>query len=188
MALTISAVSGSIDVRRLAPGDVDLIGEIDRSEHVDRLYSVEDHQLAGRPVDLDVPPWSREGTGEHSVGNLVDHFRPIAEAGATVLGAYDGNEFLGIALVDGRFEPGMAWLGLLHVSRPHRRRGVASALWAAAVEIGRRAGARSMYVSATPSGSAVGFYLERGCDLADPPHPDLLAEEPEDIHFVCSIG
>jgi len=81
----------------------------------------------------------------------------------------------------------LAWLALLHVGRPHRRRGVASALWTAAEQVALEAGAEAMYVSATPSDSAVGFYLSRGCRLADPPHPDLLAEEPEDIHFVCPI-
>jgi hypothetical protein len=44
-----------------------------------------------------------------------------------------------------------------------------------------------MYVSATPTGSAVGFYLGRGCRLADPVHPDLFAQEPEDIHLVCPL-
>ena len=43
-------------------------------------------------------------------------------------------------------------------------------------------------MSATPTGSAVGFYLSRGCVLADPPHPQLFAEEPEDIHFVLPLG
>jgi hypothetical protein len=45
-----------------------------------------------------------------------------------------------------------------------------------------------MYVSATPTGSAVGFYLSRGCHLADPPHPALLASEPDDIHLVCPLA
>jgi len=44
-----------------------------------------------------------------------------------------------------------------------------------------------MYVSATPTGSAVGFYLSRGCELADPPHAELFALEPEDIHLVCEL-
>jgi len=49
------------------------------------------------------------------------------------------------------------------------------------------AGAESMYVSAVPTGSAVEFYLSRGCELANPVHPALYAEEPDDIHLVCSL-
>jgi hypothetical protein len=40
--------------------------------------------------------------------------------------------------------------------------------------------ATSIYVSAAPTGSAVGFYLNQGCQLADPVHPALFAKEPED--------
>ena len=57
----------------------------------------------------------------------------------------------------------------------------------AGLEIAAAAGAMSMYVSATPSGSAVGFYMSRGCQLAARPHPALFAKEPEDIHLICPI-
>jgi len=183
----ISSLDEPIEIRQLSSDEIRLIGGIDRSEHVDALYTVEDEQLVHRVVDFDVPPWSRDDIGEHSVGDLIDHFRPIVENGANLLGAFDRDEVLGLVIVDGSFEPPMAWLALLHVSRLHRRRGVASVLWTAAEQFAREAGAESMYVSATPSDSAVGFYLSRGCRLASPPHPDLLAEEPEDIHFVCPI-
>lgn len=183
----IDSVDESIEIRRLPSDKIRLIGDIDRSEHVSTLYATQDGDLTQRAADIDVPPWSQDDTGDHTVGGLIEHFRPIVDDGACLLGAFDGDVFLGLAIVDDSFEPGMAWLALLHVSRPHRRRGVASALWLAAERIAADAGAESMYVSATPSNSAVGFYLSRGCRLADPAHPDLLAEEPEDIHFVCTV-
>jgi predicted N-acetyltransferase YhbS len=85
------------------------------------------------------------------------------------------------------FEPGLAWLAFLHVSREARRQGAASALWQAASDDAVQSGAESLYVSATPTGSAVGFYLSRGCVLADPPHATLYALEPDDIHLVCHL-
>jgi hypothetical protein len=91
---------------------------------------------------------------------------------------------MGLATVEPRFEPGLAWLATLHVRRAHRRQGAASASWTAAVELAREAGANAMYVSATPTGSAVGFSLRCGCRLADPVHPKLFADEPDDIHLV----
>ncbi len=51
----------------------------------------------------------------------------------------------------------------------------------------RDAGAEAMYVSAVPTGSAVGFYLSKGCALADPVHPELFAAEPADVHLVYSL-
>lgn len=80
-----------------------------------------------------------------------------------------------------------AWDPNLHLSRPYRRKGVAQALWNVAVDIAVADGAESMYVSATPTGSAVGFYLRQGCRVAQPVHPELFAEEPEDIHLVCPL-
>jgi len=135
----------------------------------------------------EVPPWDPVGTGPFSVAAHIAFCEPLVARGADLLGAFHGDEFMGLAVVDGRFEPDRAWLAFLHVSRPHRRRGAASALWSAAVDIALGAGARSMYVSATPTGSAVGFYLSRGCTLADPVHPDLYAMEPDDIHLVCEL-
>ncbi len=180
---------GSVEVRVLGIGDIGVLAAIDRSEHVDAQYSVEDGRVVERPVSMaDIPPWDPVGDGPYSVAAKVAFCRQCLEAGAELLAAFEGVELLGVAVVDGRLQPGLAWLAFLHVSRPHRRRGVASALWDAAIDIATEAEARSMYVSATPTGSAVGFYLAQGCRLAHPVHPRLFAEEPDDIHLVVPIG
>ena len=180
----------SLEVRRLGIGDVGRITGIDRSEHVDVEYAVVDGHLIERPASFehaDIPPWNPVGAGPHSVAAHVAFCAPLVAGGAALLGAFQDDRMLGLAVVDGSFEPGLAWLAFLHVSRPDRRRGAASALWGAAVRNAAEAGADSMYVSATPTGSAVGFYLSRGCRLADPVHPALYASEPDDIHLVCSL-
>jgi GNAT superfamily N-acetyltransferase len=176
----------TVTVRELAPDDVGLVALVDRSEHVDVEYEVVDGELTERPVTMaDVPPWDPVGDGAYSVAAHVALCRDSVANGAQLLGTFDGDgELLGLAVVDADFEPPLAWLAFLHVSRPHRRRGVASALWAAAEDAARTAGATAMYVSATPTGSAVGFYLRQGCRLADPVHPALYANEPDDIHLV----
>jgi GNAT superfamily N-acetyltransferase len=178
-----------MQVRTLADIDHALVARIDRSEHVDVEYEVIDGRLVERPVTMaDIPPWDL-GTGHHSVTDKLDFCLARIAEGGIPLGAFDDGDdgVLGIAIVHPRFEPPLAWLSFLHVSRPHRRRGVARALWDAAADLAGGAGATSMYVSATPTGSAVGFYLSRGCVLADPVHPRLHAEEPEDIHLVCPL-
>ncbi len=183
------SVHDSLRIRRLSPTDMGLVSSIDRSEHQTIRYSLVAKRLTAEPIDYTVPAWDLTGDGEHSVAALIAFWAPVVERGAAFLGAFDNDEMIGFAIVDGDFEPDRAWLGALYVSRPHRRRGVASALWAAAVEVARNSGAPSMYVSATPSDSAVGFYLSRGCELAgDRVHPRLLALEPEDIHFVCPLS
>lgn len=179
----------ALHVRRLDPLDVRLVASIDRSEHVDVQYRVEAGRLVETPVEVvEIPPWDPIGSGEHSVASHRRFCAAVLADGGALLGAFDdAGEVMGIATVHPTFEPGLAWLATLHVSRPHRRRGAASALWAESVVLARHAGASSLYVSATPTGSAVGFYLGRGCRLARPVHPKLFADEPADVHLVCDL-
>ena len=46
--------------------------------------------------------------------------------------------------------------------------------------------ARGLYISATPSESALRF-IAQGARLAAPPDPDLLALEPEDVHLILAL-
>lgn len=72
----------------------------------------------------------------------------------------------GLAVVEPEFEPEMAWFAFMQVGRSHRRHGAATALWAETERVATASGSTSIYVSAMPSESAVGFYLSRGCVLA----------------------
>ncbi len=176
-----------IEIQALPADRLGIIAEIDRSEHVDTLFEARAGKLTSRAVDIEVPRWTAEGSGPGSVGGFVGSLEPVLERGATLLGAFDQEQAAGVAIVQERFEGDMAWLVFLHVSNAYRRQGVGSALWNAAVARARSAGSRSIYVSATPSASAVGFYLERGCKVARVPHRALHAEEPDDIHLIAAI-
>jgi ribosomal protein S18 acetylase RimI-like enzyme len=175
-------------VSRLPATDVSLVAAIDRSEHVDVEYRVIDGELRAFPAAItDIPAWDPVGTGPHSVAAEIAFCSSVVARGGVLVGAFDAERTVGLAIVDPAFEPLLAWLAFLHVSRPDRRRGAAQALWDVAVDIAVANGAESIYVSATPTESAVGFYLRQGCRLADPVHRDLLAAEPEDIHLACPL-
>jgi GNAT superfamily N-acetyltransferase len=166
-----------------------LIGAIDRSEHVDIEYVVEGGRLAERPVTMaEVPAWDPDDDGPHGVADKVRFAESVVdEHGGVVLASVDGDDVAGVVVVAPTFEPRLAWFAFLHVTRARRRSGVASALWSRSVELARGAGATQLYVSATPTGSAVGFYLSRGCRLAEPVHAQLFALEPEDIHLILDL-
>jgi GNAT superfamily N-acetyltransferase len=175
-------------VERLRSAEVDRVASIDRSEHVDLQYRVIDGELQQVPATItEVPAWDPWGSGPHSVAAETEFCTSALARGGVLLGALHAERTAGLAIIVPRFEPPMAWLAFLHVSRPDRRKGAAQALWSAAVEIALEAGATSIYVSATPTESAVGFYLRQGCRLAEPAHPDLFALEPDDIHLTCAI-
>jgi ribosomal protein S18 acetylase RimI-like enzyme len=175
-------------VSRLRAEDVSLVAAIDRAEHVDVQYIVVDGRLEQVPaVITEVPPWTPTGSGPHSVAAHIEFCRSAVARGGVLLGAFDAEQTAGLAIVNPSYAPPVAWLAFLHVSRPYRRRGAAQALWDAAVELSVADGAESIYVSATPTESAIGFYLRQGCQLARPVDPDLFAAEPEDIHLTCSL-
>jgi GNAT superfamily N-acetyltransferase len=177
-----------VEIRALPPGSFGLIAEIDRSERVGKAYTVAGGVLRSHKVDWNIPDWSPKGTGEHSVIHLEDTFRPVLDRGGVLLGAFDEETVLGLAVVEIHFEPGVTWLAFLHVGRPYRRRGVGSALWERTRLLAGEAGDERIYVSATPSESAVGFYLSRGCEPAAIPHPGLYTLEPDDIHLIAHLG
>ena len=175
-------------VSRLRPEDVSLVATIDRTEHVDVEYRVVDGVLQPIPAAItEVAAWDPTGSGPHSVTDKIAFCESVVARGGILLGAFDGENTAGLGIVHPAFEPPLAWLAFLHVSRPYRRRGAAQALWDVAADIAVANGAESIYVSATPTESAVGFYLRQGCRLADPVHPDLFAAEPEDVHLVRSL-
>jgi ribosomal protein S18 acetylase RimI-like enzyme len=163
------------------------IGEVDRSEHVTEEYAVRRGALERRDADLHVAPWSRAGDGEHSVRGRVAEWQPILAGGGTLIGAFDGEALAGFAIYRPRIADGVANLAALYVSQPHRRRGVGSQLTREVVRLARASGARRLYVSATPSGSAVGFYRSHGFTPTDRPDPVLFAKEPEDIHMILAL-
>jgi len=65
--------------------------------------------------------------------------------------------------------------------------GIARHLTQEMIAYARQDGADRVYVSATPSGSAVGFYRSQGFRLCPDPLPELFKLEPEDIHMVLEL-
>lgn len=181
---------GNIEVRLLSPSDIELLHRIDRTEQLEVEYRVENGKLVSSDSTLEVPPWDTTGSGDHSVSRLVAFCEPHLDEGAQLLGAFRAGAIVGMALVESTLRPEVGWLALLHVSNGQRRGGVGQALWRAAVSIVEDSGGETIYVSATPTGSAVQFYLKQGCRLAEADEivPELFDAEPDDIHLVCPLS
>ena len=176
-----------VDIGRLAKSDITRIAEIDRSEHVTLSYVYRDGKLETREVDWHVPRWFTDGRREHSVQALIDKSAPILDQGGVLFGALDGDVLAGLAILRHKLSDTMAQLALLHISRGCRRQGIATRLFQEACRLASEDGATELYVSATPSQSAVGFYLSQGCRLAEQVNDELYAEEPEDIHMIKTL-
>jgi len=176
-----------ITIRHMASSELDRIAEIDRSEHVTQEYSYRSGSLEERNVDVRVPTWFRSGNHEHSVQGNVNAWQPILDRGGTLVGAFDGDILVGFAIYQSHLEEGMANFSVLHVSRNYRRRGIGSLLAGEVARLARADGARRLYVSATPSGSAVEFYRSHGFEPTDEQNEALFALEPHDIHMILDL-
>ena len=177
-----------IAVRVLPAAELDRrVAEIDRSEHVTELYAYRDGALVKRDVDEQVPRWPLTGDPEHSVEAHLKAWRPILVRGGTLLGAFEGERLAGLAIYRPELEEGVADLAVLHVSRPYRRKGVAFLLTGEVARLARADGATRLYVSATPTSSAIGFYRRFGFVPTDAPNAEMHALEPEDIHMILEL-
>ncbi len=176
-----------VTIKQLEKSGIRRIAEIDRSEHVTLGYVYKDGKLETEKVDWRVPRWFSDSSHEFSVEAHIKKWAPIVEKGGVLLGALDGDLLVGFAILRHRLTQGMAQLVALFVSRNYRRRGIAEKLTAEISCLARKVGAKELYVSATPSESAVGFYESQGFELARQVNKELYALEPKDIHMIKTL-
>jgi GNAT superfamily N-acetyltransferase len=172
-------------IRQLPHDEIDTVWTIDRSEVIHRVYRLRQGVLVSEPAYCEASGWP-PGEVERVTPLLHDCHR----RGGGFYGMFEGEALVGAAVIDGeRIGPDRDWVALrfLYVSRSHRGKGIGSRLFQHARDMARRAGARRLYVSSTPTENTVDFYLRHGCEVASEPDPTLFALEPEDIHLICAL-
>jgi predicted N-acetyltransferase YhbS len=174
--------------RKMTEAELPKLADIDRSETVHVGFEFHDGDLVEMSVLWDIPNFFGQGDGDHTLTRQLDFCKRHLAAGAMMVGAFDDEALVGIGLLTPEVRPGLAQLAYLHVSAPHRREGIASSIAQRLLELARGLGAERVYVSATPSQSAVEFYKNVGFVPTAQPLPELYAQEPEDIHMVLQLG
>ena len=172
-----------VEIRRLARTELSLVGEIDRTEHIDLLYEQRGTELVERPGDWSASAWDADGHSEHSVEAKRDELEHYVDAGGIAFGAFMDGRLVGIGVVVPHLRPAVAQLAFLHVTQTRRAMGIGSRLSGELEQVARAAGDSSMVVSATPSANTVRFYKGRGFELMPQPLPELFEREPEDVHM-----
>lgn len=178
---------GEILYRWMQVEEVNRIAEIDRAERIRTGYIFEAGQLQRLKVKWDTPSFLVDGEGEHTVAHQIEFCRDHLERNGRMFGAFDGELLVGVGIVQNEIREGTAQLAYLHVSNGYRRQGIGSQITKELICEAKRAGAERLYVSATPSGSAVGFYRSHGFEPVDTPIPELFELEPEDIHMIREV-
>ena len=170
-----------ISYRILSREEIGKLVQIDRTETIENIYCIRDGKLSLKKERWDVKDWSAQER-QRRVAVLQKGY----DDGDTLFGAFDGPTLVGMSVFEphpvpsavGRFNLGGLW-----VSQKYRGRGIGRTLVQLVIDKAREAGAKTMYVSATPSESTVRFYMSIGFRLAVPVDPSMFEREPEDIHL-----
>jgi predicted N-acetyltransferase YhbS len=152
-------------IRELHRDEIEKIWTIDRGEVVENIYYLREGKLVLQPEYYDIKGWP-PGEQENYTRLLVDCF----DRGGTFLGAYNGEELVGVTILESKFigsAKDQLQLKFLHVSREQRKQGLGSKLFQITMERARELGAKRLYISATPSENTVNFYLNLGCILVE---------------------
>ena len=168
-----------MNIRPFKREELSRIAEVDVSEDGDRIYRNVEGKLVAEAETWHRPRWDVE-----ECRRRIAAFTTELDRGDAVLGAFDGDRLVGVASLRYRLTADMAQLVSLHVSQSHRRRGVGSGLANEIFRLAQASGVQWIYVSATPSASALGFYRRKGFELAEQVNEELFALEPEDIHMI----
>ncbi len=172
----------NIEIRRMRPEDADRLAEIDRSEVIEAICTIENGQEFWTEAGHECPTWD-----EQELTQLQDRFRHELQAGGAAYGAYDGERIAGFGVLGHRRlgeQQDMLAVDLMYVSRSYRRQGIGTRLMNVLSEEAASRGAKSLYISSTETASAVNFYRSFGSLDADEPDPELFAREPLDIHMI----
>jgi len=172
-------------IKELKKEYIGRIKEIDRSERVKLLYKYKEGSLKTEKVHLNVPRWN-----EQECAKRISHLSDELSNGGILIGAIDHNLLVGAAVLGSTFigeHLDEIQLVFLHVSKGYRRKGIATKLFNKVCKLAKDKGAKRLYISSTPSESAVGFYLSHGCKLAPKLNRELYQLEPEDIHMIKEL-
>ena len=171
-----------VSIRQMSSEELTWVEEIDVSESGHLLY----HFIEGK-IETKREAWHRGPRNAEAWGSYIERWKAILQRAGVALGAFDGKRLVGIAVLQYHLTERMAHLVALFVSKDSRRHGVAARLTQEVMRLAKAQGADQLYVSATPSESAIGFYLSQGFALAKQVHKELYALEPEDIHLLRQL-
>lgn len=168
----------TIVIRQLAREELSRTQEIDVSESGGIIYRYAHGELHSVAEEWHRPVWHAAEWEDTIKGWTVQLKWDV------MLGAFAAETLVGIASLRYGLTDTTAQFVSLYVSRQARRQGVATRLTYEIIRLAKERGVQELYVSATPSESAVGFYLRQGFRPTAQINKELYVLEPEDIHMV----
>lgn len=170
-----------IQFKKLTSKDLENVYDIDRSESVQRMYRIKGQRLESyedaHELSADPAFW----------GKPLAQWKDEVEAGATAFGAFDGDRMAGVAILKHGYRKAVDQIIALYVSAEYRLSGIAKSLYLEMEQAARAAGAKKLFVSTTPTGSAVGFYLSQGFQFDEGSACSTTGEQDYEIPMVKAL-
>ena len=170
-----------MEIRTLRRNEIEKVRSITRNEVVEQVYYFVNGGLVLRDEFYDMKGWNASEL-DRCISGIYD----IYDRNGVLLGAFVKDKLVGVSVLDSEFigkDMDQLQLYFHQVDSNYRRRGVGGRLFRSAMVRAKELGARSLYVSATPSKNTIGFYLHMGCRLASEVNSKLFELEPKDIHL-----
>lgn len=158
------------------------LGEIDRSETIDKVYEIDGGKLSETDVHYECSNWD-----EMELNQIKERFSFELRNGGIAIGAFAGELLAGFGVLGHKFMgPGLDQLqvDLMYVSRNFRKQGIGTTILQMISAEAKIKGANYLYISSTETGSAVSFYMRNGGKIAGIVDDDLFRKEPGDIHII----
>jgi ribosomal protein S18 acetylase RimI-like enzyme len=174
-----------VEIRELGPDELARIREIDRSESACGFFVCEQGSLRLVERELELATWD-----DAELAETTDRLTGSLARGGVLLGIADGPRLVAAAVLGGELLAGderRLELVFLHVSRSHRRLGLARRLLDDVCRRARERGAEQLYISSSDVEPAVRFYLACGCVLAAHADPAIVARWPTDIQLTREL-
>lgn len=174
-----------MQIRELLPADIvpGLLTPFVRTQHITKILALR----GGQWVEEDDPfldEWSPEEKRQRE-----RNFLHYLSEGGSIFGAFDeAGHLAGFSVLLGPLigqSPRYAELKQMHVSAPHRGRGLGKVLFALARDRARERGADRLYISAQSSVETQAFYRGLGCTPL--PQAPVADADPIDIPMELAL-
>ncbi|XID94934.1 GNAT family N-acetyltransferase [Paenibacillaceae bacterium WGS1546] len=164
---------------------VNQLGEIDRSEHIDLIYVMDQDQLLELEQNHECPNWN-----EDLLEAIKTRYLYEIQNGGLAVGAFSGSKLAGFGVLAHKFrgiDRDRLQVDLMYVSREYRRQGIGTRILTQLGEEARSRGAKYLYISSTETRSAVSFYKSQGSQITNEVDQELYDMEPQDIHMIKKL-
>lgn len=171
--------TSNIHIRRLEKTELLRLSEIDRTEQMTQFCKMIDGKLTYTDVDWTFDQWNAD--------EKLKEWTPIAENYKNVWGAFDNDTLIGFAVYRANLTEDMAQFAILHVGNGYRGKGIGKQLANEIINKAKVDGKKRIYLTATPNGATVDFYLKLGFKPTSEINGELFKLEPIDIHMIMEL-